>query len=204
MPIRLWQVRIWQWIITFTKPIDGLPIHDTLDRAVKHEKTWRDFFDHQSKYSFGAFYPGTESARSPYWRLLTSDAKRKADSRLARCEAEDYKSYFAWLSESRKLRDDKTWSDEKMWSFDNDFSNNRTNHRLFFTQSGCVGVGPKALQSGDSIYVLAGGCFTYALRPVLDAPRPKTFELVGDILDYTHIRERGNCIFDLVEGDTTK
>ena len=123
-------------------------------------KHGENFLDHQSKYSFGAFYSGSESARSPYWRLLTSDAKRKVGSRLARCEAEDYEYYFAWLSENQKLRDDKTWSDEEIWPFHNDFPSNRTNHRLFFTQSGYVGVGPKALQLGDSMYVLAGGYFT--------------------------------------------
>ena len=56
--------------------------------------------------------------------------------------------------------------------------------RLFFTAGGFVGIGPAAMEPGDSIYILAGGPLPFVLRPVRDARCIDTFQLVGSC--YVH------------------
>src|ERR1700712_4192295 len=48
--------------------------------------------------------------------------------------------------------------------------------KLFYTNVGYLGLGPKFLEPGDVIYILHGGCVPYVLRP---AGRHR-YRLVGE------------------------
>ena len=69
--------------------------------------------------------------------------------------------------------------------------------RLFFTAKGFVGVGPAAMETGDSISILAGGSLPYVLRTVPNAARLNTFELIGSC--YVHDVMDGQVVHAIKE-----
>lgn len=76
----------------------------------------------------------------------------------------DFESYQAWKHEPRMAR----WKTKKAREF----------HSA--VEVACAAE----MQKDDCVYALAGNNLTYVLRPVPSAPRPRTFELVGD--GYAH------------------
>ena len=117
-------------------------------------------------------------AASQYWRLLCHDIYYDRDRQHSvRCCDDDYQVYVAWRNKLNLPASTSTLLAQK---FEEVFIMACTGRHLFFTKHGHAGLGPPELQLGDLIYALAGGSFLYVLRPVPSAPRPHTFQLVGD------------------------
>lgn len=154
------------------------------------ESDWRKFFDYHNQGSLKSVDPGSESPESPYWRLLTKDLCRATGDRR-RCKVEDRESYITWVSVESVAANDITRF------FNNDLKVHDV--RLFFTANGFVGVGPAAMETDDSISILAGGSLPCVLRPVPDAARLNTFELVGSC--YVHGIMDGQAIHGFKEDE---
>ena len=119
------------------------------------ERDWRRFFDYHTLGTLNWFYPSSESPESPYWRLLTQDLRRKTND-WRRCQVENREEYITWASvESLLANEVARHFNERLYVYD---------VRLFFTAKGFVGVGPAAMETGDSISILAGGSLPYVLR----------------------------------------
>ena len=159
----------------------------------RFEGDWRRFFDYYTRGRLESFYLGSESPGSPYWRLLTYDLRRKRPSTPGwrRCKAEDYGDYITWASV------EDVAASEIARDFNREFCPRQV--RLFFTTNGFVGIGPAAMEPGDSIYILAGGNVPYVLRPVPDAACFDTFELVGSC--YVHGVMDGQAVDGLGEDE---
>ena len=156
----------------------------------KAERDWREFYDYHTQGTLESYYLGSKSPGSPYWRLLTNDL-RKTTSGSRRCKAEDREKYIIWASVEIVA------ANEIARNFDREINVQRA--RLFFTANDFVGTGPAAMESGDSIYILAGGSLPYVLRPVPDAACLDTFELIGSC--YVHGVMDGQAVDGLGEDE---
>ena len=154
------------------------------------ERDWRVFYDHHTLGTLESYYLGSESAESPYWRLLTKDISRTTRE-LRRCKVEDREKYIIWVNVGIVA------ANEIARTFDREINVRRV--RLFFTANGFVGTGPAAMESGDFIYILAGGSLPYVLRPVPDAACLNTFELIGSC--YVHGVMDGQAVDGLREDE---
>lgn len=163
---------------------------DSSSNKRKVEGGWRKFFDYYTQGTLTSFYSGSGSPESPYWRLLTWDLTWTTKE-WRRCKVEDRENYVTWASVEQVA------ANEAARNFHRDFYLQGV--RLFFTTNGFVGVGPGAMEPGDSIYILAGGPLPYVLRPVPDAACLNTFELVGSC--YVHGVMDGQAVDGLGEDE---
>ena len=148
---------------------------DKFDGRRRIERDWRRFFDYHTQGTLKLFYLGSESPESPYWRLLTYDLGRTTTG-WRRCKIEDREKYTNWASVEDVAANENARNFAREVHVDG--------VRLFFTANGFVGIGPAAMEPGDSITILSGGPLPYVLRPVPEAACLNTFELVGSC--YVH------------------
>ena len=134
---------------------------------------WLKFFDRFADRA--AFPSAAEGRRNPIWRIFTGDHYCDPTGYWRTCEGADYESYQAFKRDIGHGGPLTPVAKEYFTSF----LIAGTDRRLFATDRGYIGLGPREMQEGDHVYILSGGDVPYILRPI-PGPRPRTFELVGD------------------------
>ena len=129
-----------------------------------------------------------------FWRVLSNDICHSLDAGMRRCISEDVEAYHVWMN-TRKTPDVTFNKNQTAYDFHTSVWNACTGRRLFATTKGYIGTGLAELEIGDHVYILAGGPRPYVLRPVEDAERPCTFQLVGD--SYVHGLMDGEAVAHL-------
>ncbi|KAL2042056.1 hypothetical protein N7G274_005244 [Stereocaulon virgatum] len=129
-----------------------------------------------------------------FWRVLSNYICHSLDAGTRRCISEDIEAYHAWMNtcETSAVTYNKK---QNAHDFHISVWNACTGRRFVATTKGYIGTGPAELAVGDHFYILAGGPCPYVLRPVEDAARPCTFQLVGD--SYVHGLMDGEAVAHL-------
>lgn len=144
-------------------------------------------------------YVGGGTWQIAYWRTLaaalihflceSATLKKEPPERVVEMAWESFKVFRWHAGESpvafADLKSDP-W-DEYAFTHVLSFCRGIHNRRLFMTRKGYLGIGPRMMETGDSIFVLAGGRTPFLMRrgEVMLANRNcKGYELVGDA--YVH------------------
>ena len=125
--------------------------------------------------------------RKDIYAYLEETRKKAAACRLGRLSDEREDASFD------EMQQNMVRIEEKGFPYGRQLNNTLVTRRLFRTDNGLLGLGPRSLQTGDHVFVLLGARVPFVLRPIqLVGGSRNRYEMVGEA--YIHGIMQGEAL----------